>query len=443
MREKCIEARAMLFEKLYEEIVGPGSGETIENGSSCSLPDKETEVITDMPERRYYVGVLFPMGDQMRVDNDATRLDADEAQDDEPEEGQVPDEDDRRGSLASMPGQTDDTMDEVMALSTQDRPSSIGMTFIVDQNVDSVCVDVSFATYRHTTFEDCLVPYTGNLSAEDIENSVFGSIVRLDGNRLSLKRSVNKHEIINIWNLHQFNDSILFDSLCKLAAQCHKEYGFKRISHSDSITLPLDGTPVKNICGVEFAYLRAVKNDLGLALRTVTIMLYNGGSGRYDGTNTIFQPKLEVSSLKNPTFRIMPYDDNMRFSADEEERSLALLYHRRTRYASGHGISAYWNIDRGEWHVYTDLMPRTEVPQMDPDYAFKRGVEKRYLSLKYFSDLSMNSAEDKYVALESLILAYEVWIEDLKEGAKRELLSEELDAIAAKHILLCEKRPLE
>ncbi|AFL98995.1 helicase family protein with metal-binding cysteine cluster [Desulfitobacterium dehalogenans ATCC 51507] len=439
MREKCIEARAMLFEKLYEEIVGPGSGETIENGSSCSLPDKETEVITDMPERRYYVGVLFPMGDQMRVDNDATRLDADEAQDDEPEEGQVPDEDDRRGSLASMPGQTDDTMDEVMALSTQDRPSSIGMTFIVDQNVDSVCVDVSFATYRHTTFEDCLVPYTGNLSAEDIENSVFGSIVRLDGNRLSLKRSVNKHEIINIWNLHQFNDSILFDSLCKLAAQCHKEYGFKRISHSDSITLPLDGTPVKNICGVEFAYLRAVKNDLGLALRTVTIMLYNGGSGRYDGTNTIFQPKLEVSSLKNPTFRIMPYDDNMRFSADEEERSLALLYHRRTRYASGHGISAYWNIDRGEWHVYTDLMPRTEVPQMDPDYAFKRGVEKRYLSLKYFSDLSMNSAEDKYVALESLILAYEVWIEDLKEGAKRELLSEELDAIAAKHILLCEK----
>jgi hypothetical protein len=440
MWKKCLEARNSLFKKLYEEIVGPGSPETIGNGSLCSLPDKETEVITDMPERRYYIGVLFPTGDQMRVDNDATRLDTDEAKEDETEEDiQSPDEEDRSGLLASTPGLTDDTMDEVMALSTQDRPSSIGVTFIADHNVDSVCVDVSFATYRHTTFEDCLIPYAGDLSADAIENSSFGSIVRLEGSILRLKRSVDKREIITSWHLNPSDDPILFNSLCKLAAQCHKAYGFKRVPHSSSIVLPLDGTPVNNVCGIEFVRLRAIKNDMGSGLRTVTIMFYNAGSGRYDGTNTIFQPRLEVLSSKNPTFHIMPYDDNMRFSADEEERSLALLYHKRVRYASGHGISVFWNIAGGEWNVYTDLMPETEVPQMDSDYAFKRGVEKRYLSLKYLADLSVVSEKDKYAALEALISAYEVWIGDLEEGVKRERLSEELDAIAAKHIHLCEK----
>ena len=63
MHEKCLNARKTILGKLREEIVGPGSGETTRSGSSCSLPDKETEIITDMPERRYYIGVLYPTGE--------------------------------------------------------------------------------------------------------------------------------------------------------------------------------------------------------------------------------------------------------------------------------------------------------------------------------------------------------------------------------------------
>jgi hypothetical protein len=51
----------------------------------------------------------------MDVDNDATRPDADVIKDDEPEEEQSPDEEARVGVLASAPGLSDDTMDEVMA----------------------------------------------------------------------------------------------------------------------------------------------------------------------------------------------------------------------------------------------------------------------------------------------------------------------------------------
>lgn len=431
--------RTTLIEKLYEEIVGPGSGETIRKGMPCSLPDKETEVITDMPEKRYYIGVLFPKGDQMEVDNNATRFDIDEAKNNETEEDdtQSPDETDRCGLLASMPDLSDDTMEEVIALSTQNKPSSIGMTFIVDSNIDSVCVDVTFATYTHTTFEDCLSPYMGNLSADAIESSIFGSIVYLKEGILRLKRWVDKREITSIWEQDQTGDRALLESIYKLAAQCHKVYGFKRLPHSGSVLLPLDGTPVKNVCGIKFACLRAIKNDLSLGLRTVTIMLYNDGSGRYNGTNTIFQPKLEVKSSKNSTFHIKPYDISI--SADEEELSLALLYRNRVRYASGHGISVFWNIAHGEWKVYTDLMPITQVPQMDFDYALKRGIEKRILSLKFLSDLSTVSTKDKHKALESLISVYEFWIDNLKEEAKKGSLSEKFDNIAAKHIKMCEE----
>ena len=436
MHEKCLNARKTILGKLREEIVGPGSGETTRSGSSCSLPDKETEIITDMPERRYYIGVLYPTGEKMGVDNDATVFDEGEEKDDLTEENNsLLNEADRSGHLAAMPDLSDDTMDEVMALSTQDKPSSIGMTFIVDRDIDSIFVDVSFATYRHTTFEDCLAPYSGVLSPDDIEHSVFGSFIRLEGNMLRLKRTVNKREISSLWELDKIDDPALLEPLYKLAAQCHSSYGFRRTPHLDSILLSLDGTPVKSVCNVEFAHLRAIKNDLGNGQQTVTVMLYNGGRGSYTGTNTILQPKLEVSHSKNPSFHIIPYDDEMRFSADEEVLSLALLYRNKMRYASGHGISAFWDIGQGTWKVYTDLMPTAQVPQTDFNYAFARGMDQKYLSLKFLSDLSTVSAEDKCAALECLISAYEAWVEELK----REHLSDDLNRIAAKHIKLCEE----
>ncbi len=43
MIDECLEARKILFDQLYKEVVGPGSGETIGNGLPCSLPDEETE----------------------------------------------------------------------------------------------------------------------------------------------------------------------------------------------------------------------------------------------------------------------------------------------------------------------------------------------------------------------------------------------------------------
>lgn len=430
MKEECLAARKALFTQLYKEIVGPGSGESLYNGAPCSLPDAEHELITDLPEDRYYVGVLYPIKDKMNADNDTSVPDTGGA-DEDMETGSVVEEEKTHGDLAAVTGVNDDTMDEVIALSTQDRPSSIGITFIVNRNIDDIVVDVSFATYKHARYTDCGVPFGKDIAQYA---GMLDKYVYLDGSMMRLKHPINGKDVKQLLQLlAPKDDGTLKRTLYKLAAQCNPRKAFVRKPHNETVRLSLDGKPV-SVCEVGFAHLRAVKNMISDHIYTVTIMLYNGGTGHYDGTNTIFQPKIEVTSAKNPSIRALAYEDNMRFSPDDEERSLALLYRNRKRYATGHGISAFWDINGTSWCIYTDLMPRTEVPQMDFDFAFKRGVEKRSLSIKYLSDLSPATSDEKLTALGQLVSVYERWINDLDVSS---LENVQLRKIAEKHIASC------
>ena len=431
MSIRCSVAREVLRDKLLDEVVGPGSGEILENGLLHSYPDRENEVITDLPEDRYYVGVLFPTKDRMNVDNDDSVSDTGNSDEMEAEsEMQSADETTIRGELAAATDVNDDTMDEVIALSMQDRPSSIGMTFIIDRNVENLVVDVSFATYKNTTYSDCMVPFSADLTGF---YDVLEPHVLLDSGMLRLKHAFTGKDVKSLLAaLGVKNDTPLARALYKLAAQCNPRKGFKRIPHSASVRLAFDGKP-KNICDVSFAYLRAEKNHIADGIFTVTIMLYNGGSGHYDGTNTIFQPQIKVTSVQNQSFGIKSYDDNMRLSSDDEERALALLYVNRKRYATGHGVSAYWKIENEAWSIHTDLMPTTEVKQMDFDYAFKKGLARKCLSLKYLSDLSSATFEEKLCSLNRLVEVYESWISDLNALS----VKEELRDVAYRQINSC------
>lgn len=430
MKEECLAARKALFTQLYKEIVGPGSGESLYNGTPCSLPDAEYELITDLPEDRYYVGVLYPIKDKMDADNDTSVPDTGGADEDMETESAM-DKEETHGDLAAPTGVNDDTMDEVIALSTQDRPSSVGITFIVNRNIDDIVVDVSFATYRHAKYTDCGVPYGKSIAqyAGTLDKYVY-----LDGSMMRLKHSINGKDVKQLLPmLAPKDDGTLKRTLYKLAAQCNPRKAFVRMPHNETVRLPLDGKPI-SVCGINFAYMRAVKSVISDYTYTVTIMLYNGGTGHYDGTNTIFQPKIEVTSAKNPSICALAYRDNMQFSSDDEERSLALLYRNRKRYATGHGISAFWDVNDTSWCIRTDLMPWTEIPQMDFDFAFKRGVEKRSLSIKYLSDLSPATSDEKLTALGQLVSVYEGWINDLNVSS---LENVQLRKIANKHIALC------
>jgi len=431
LRNECLSARRALFNNLYKEVVGPGSGESSDNGVSCSLPDEEHELITDLPEDRYYVGVLYPTKDnKMNADNDTSVPDTGGIDEDTESTESVGAETETYGDLAATASLNDDTMDEVIALSMQDRPSSVGITFIVDHDIDNIVVDVSFATYRHALYTDSRVPCGVNIA--DNAN-ILDEHVYLEGSVMRLKHFITGRDVRALLSMPDLKDNeSMARVLYKLAAQCNPRKAFVRIPHGETVNLPLDGKPV-NICGVGFAYMRAVKNAIADRRYTITIMLYNNGTGHYDGTNTIFQPKIEVASTKNPSTSVLAYTKNMRYSTDDEECSLALMYRNRKHYATGHGISAFWDINNTYWCILTDLMPYTEVPQMDFEYALRKGVDKKSLSLKFLSDLSTATSYEKLSALGQLVAAYEHWIDCLDvlslETHQRE--------IANRHIQLC------
>ena len=428
MQKKCERARGILLGNLQDEIVGPGS--------ECSLPDRETEVITDLPENRYYVGVLYPQNNQIMADNDEMQMEP--GGDDVEEiisEDEVIIEDPEgveRNIDAILHDINDDSIDEVITLSTQDRPSSIGMTFMVNEDVERITVSVSFATYRKTTWEDCVVPYNGYI--KDIKGSAFSQSVRLEDGLLRLNRYLSAKEVTKIWERDTLDDSALKNSFYKLARQCGKK-AFRRVPHN-GILVPLifENNVINNIGEVPFAKMVVVKNTVDVGKYAITVMLLNDHRGSYNGTNTIFQPQITISSQDNENIQFVSYENSGSNLSDLEECSLALLYRNNHQYATGHGTAAKWDISsNGRGTVSTDLLPIKSVAQVDFDYALEHGVEKKSLSIKYLSDLDSTPIAEKCASMRQLVNAYQSWIDTLNQV----IICDKLKVTSRNHIAQC------
>jgi hypothetical protein len=61
LRRQAYEARKTLISEIKKELLGPGS--------EYSIPDAAHEIITDLPEVRYSVGILFPQKERFGIDN--------------------------------------------------------------------------------------------------------------------------------------------------------------------------------------------------------------------------------------------------------------------------------------------------------------------------------------------------------------------------------------
>lgn len=437
LKEQCKIARDILVDKLKSELLGPGS----EN----SLPDPEHEIITDFPEVRYSVGVLFPQENVIAADDDEIPVlnESEESEIDinEPNGLDMVFSNEERyeyeGNIAD--DLQDDTLDEAVSLSTQNRPSSMGLTFFINSNVDLIKIKISFATYQKTQWNDCLIPYNGSMTEEDISSSSAGWYIRLENGFLKLNRPFTRKDARLIDNTKTIPDQTFIDAIYKLANQCGSK-GFKRIPHEAIVDINFvgnDSCEIAGIDGVEFAKLVAVKHDSGDELISITVMLVNTNKGDYTGTNTIFQPSIIVSTALNPHIRFVSYANRMINDSDAEEQSLALLYRNKPQYASGHGTSVNWDInDEGLGEIFTDMLPVSIVTQMDFEYALRKGkVERKSLSMKYLSDLDPTEKHVKLKSIYQLILAYEEWINGIKEKAKG--LNAKYKAAAETHIKQC------
>ena len=176
-----LSARDEYITRVKEELLGPGS--------EISIPDSEHELITNSPDVRYSIGILFPKNNKLNADsNDSSRV--------EEESGELPEDpsDEDEGTEGDGKEKPDpvapaeeENLDEEISLAAQNMPSSLGFTFLVSSDPQLLKCEVIFATYRRATMPDCRIPFSPDCPEKYAVPPQLSSYVVYDNEEKCLK----------------------------------------------------------------------------------------------------------------------------------------------------------------------------------------------------------------------------------------------------------------
>jgi len=438
--EELKKARNELVNEVRKELLGPGS--------EFNIPDAENELITDMPEIRYSIGVLFPQDEQYKADSDDSskveegiktddNLDLD-IQETEPDTANGGTKEFKQAACNAE----ENSLDEQIALSSQNLPSSMGFTYFIKGQSNPVKCDVSFGMYRKPKVDECMVPFFPEYDNYHLPIQVE-QYIEYDEKQsvLKMKIPMKRVDVFRIFNTDQIEDLYLRDRMFLLCNQ-FSSTGYKRIPYRSSLVLnfeqdefmteqQIEDYPVKIVC-----LRKPIKDNI----TSVTIMMVNINKGIYKGINSIFQPKMSINTTCNDKFQFMEYNTIFHSQeTDEEEKSLQLLYRSKKIYGTGHGTSVIWNIDeRGKGIIENEFFPVEEIPQIDFDADVT--VDKQGLSMKYLSDLNLIDFSAKTIAMKTLLDSYEAWINEIECSCNNpDIIRKELCPKAKEHIENCRK----
>ena len=446
IRKSLIEARDIYIREIKSELLGPGS--------EFDTPDAEHELISSSPTSRYSVGILFPQGNLVEQDNDETvPLEADE------EVSALEVTNIRSETAEIIPTKrtdrsyeydetADENLDEEIGMATQYKPSSMGLTFLAKGEVDHIKCQVSFATYRKALMKDCLVPYEPqNADSYEVPNEV-SHFMTYDKNLkvLRLISGINIKELRRVFEKDTIPETeALALKNCAYRLADFLKVGYVREPHSiTDVIISFDGSDYYD--GKETSELDGTSGKL-VALRTkladdlysVTVMLVNGlESFPAKADECLFQPQIKITSYGNSFIfsenNAITDPDDM----DEEEKSLDLLYRHKKTYGTGLGVSVNWEINNnGEGVLWTDFFPEKEVPAMNFSLPENENLDDREMSMKYLSDISVFSLEQKLNSLTKLVDLYSSWIENLRQTANQ--LDARYKTTATKNIENCSR----
>lgn len=437
IKEDLIKTRDEYISLIKKELLGPGS--------EISIPDENHELISDSPNTRYSMGILFTKENKMNADNDdASRVENLEKDlEDIPEIVENCQEEGFVKHANSVQSQDEDNLDEEVGLAAQNMPSSMGYTFFVKGNVQKVNCTIRFGTYRKALASDCRIPIKGDLTRVEIPD-LFKSLIYVDLEEKTLRlvsgglkrKRVSELRELDILGADEFN---IISNMYKLADQLEK--GYVREPHQVELVIEfgdkdyvdnnrkLDGTELK---------ITALRRKISMETYSISVMLVNDDERKYKPDLCIYQPEIEVDTNKND-FIFTDYSGTQDFdSLDDEEKSLELQYRNKKVYATGMGTSVNWSIDEaGRGIVYTDFFPEEEVPSMEFTIPEKYCVDNKALSMKFLSDISEEDKDEKIKSLLTVIHSYEMWINEKQEDIEK--LERKYQKIAEKNIEGCKK----
>lgn len=414
-RNDMLKTRDEYINGIRKELLGPGS--------EISIPDEEHELITNAPDVRYSIGILFPRNNKMNADNDEavkTEVSDDIEEDEETEELQDLGDDEPKGNVESLSPSEEENLDEEIGLAAQNMPSSMGITFFAKGDVSTVKCQLSFATYIHAKAGDCRIPFYPCNPENYVVPDQFSHVIYFDKNEGTLRLvtgGLNRkkvHELIERANL-DVDEFGISSAMYKLADQLRN--GYVRVPHSVEVELDFAGNDyidANKELDETNAKLTALRRNISDNLYSVTVMLVNDDESKSRSEKCIFQPKIVISTEDN-NFVLQEYTGVSEFQMlDAEEQSLELQYRNKKVYGTGLGTSVNWEIDDfGHGMIFNDFFPEVEVPSMDFSLPENSGVEDIALSMKFLSDLDKTTKEEKIQHLRSLVEAYSQWIDNL------------------------------
>lgn len=386
--------RELLQLAVMDDLLGPANG--------------PHEQIVDMGVRdRYLVGKLAPREDDSGGIEGLEGPLATEAEE-EPENLEVHHGRHEPGAeFDSTTGRVDteaDSADEIDASSNQSLiPSSFGMTFCVDGDVDRIEVDAKWGQYvrvydhEHTK--------TVNKKVKDAD----GNVIRTEQAEVNVK----------VWQRVPCGGKLTIDLVEGVVSH--------RAPDSEHPEVRVQGT---------------IRGKNANGDRLVTLFLVNAQQEPEENKDSawVFQPELLVRAAGESNKAIFRRRVALSGKEDDEERkALEMIYREQVEFAVGHGVAVHAKTDDGDperaHEVRTVVMPQyevpvTETPGLRPEDrpAMREMVEKGHLDMEVLAVMDRSALVK---ALSALASDYGKWIEEQRSRIGADVVGHDAQAAAA------------
>ena len=344
--DKYYEAENFMLDMVRTELIGPVSSE---------------EVLDASPLNTYVCGILWAQplkGRKDYGDDEADCLTSCELVDSS--DTQV--DDDEKESAVPVETVLDDDADDVIAKASKRKPSTIGISVVIDANTTIVEATLSFAKYEH--FE---------------EQRTYGK--------------EGKSRIYHMYRRKPYSVTMLFD---------FAKEGI--IYHSDKnellkeLGISVVATRRTGHIGIERLVTFSVTNELRSQVTDIVL-----------NESAIFQCEFAIKA-KNGQF--MPLKPSYSSIYDIEDEMIAMQYRKKYNYAQGHGCATRVSVENNICkEVYSEFIPISEVLQMKPSEI----EDKQLFSLEY---LYSGNKEEILTRLSAFIDKYQEWYNEQETLSK-------------------------
>lgn len=415
-----------IFQKtIKEQLLGPGSESDIYGSSS------EFEIISNYPLKRYYTGILFPeksLSSQGEADTESFDSDSD----DEVEYIDSENINETSSPQEELRDIKKDSKEEI-TLSNHFYPSNMGISFCIDESVESIQATFSFAVYgqpKQTEISIKITKIIYQVLIDDKYNFPFKNIINYDEidedfGLLSLKREfkgkkkgrTEEYSSFDDWNKSIDKDlkeviRPAYNQFSKLITRTWQRKPIeitKSIKLSDNIDTP-KALPDFKSAGYTLKMYK-VRDRKYVKIQLVNLFPAIP-SDQFSNTKELlnescfFQVKISINTDKLRSYK--PFNAKKTYT-DKEYQKLEFLYRDMEHFSIGHNCATEWSPLSKPTRVETTFIPIYDLK------ATKTDVSKLKKISLYDLSIWGNTKDEVIRQLGDFVNEYNDWIYSQKQ----------------------------